>query len=140
MTKTTATLHQRTFTIEWGDMDALGHVNNSRYFDYFQQSRIDWLESIALDMKQLQGPVVVHVACTYLNPIVYPASLTVKSNVHSLGRSSFVMDHDLFQDEQLMAQGISKIVWIDYQKKISIPIPDKIRQLFQEIESKSIKS
>lgn len=27
MTDTKITVHQKTFAIEWGDMDALGHVN-----------------------------------------------------------------------------------------------------------------
>lgn len=124
------TVHQKTLAVAWGDMDALGHVNNGRYFDYFQQARIEWLEMLNMDMKQSQGPVVIHIACTFLKPVVYPATLLLKSNVHSLGRSSFMMDHDLYQGEQLMAQGVSKIVWVDYQKNQSIPVPEKIRQIF----------
>ncbi|MFW2570083.1 MULTISPECIES: acyl-CoA thioesterase [Legionella] len=130
MTDTKITVHQKTFAIEWGDMDALGHVNNGRYFDYFQQARIEWLESLSLDMKQQVGPVVIHVACTFLKPIVYPATLTIKSSVHNLGRSSITMDHDLYQGETLMTQGTSKIVWVDYRANKSVPIPDSIRNLF----------
>ncbi|MCC5014568.1 MULTISPECIES: acyl-CoA thioesterase [unclassified Legionella] len=130
MTDTKITVHQKTFAIEWGDMDALGHVNNGRYFDYFQQARIEWLESLSLDMKQQVGPVVIHVACTFLKPIVYPAILTIKSSVHNLGRSSITMDHDLYQGETLMTQGTSKIVWVDYRANKSVPIPDSIRNLF----------
>ena len=29
--------------LRWGDMDALGHVNNSRYVDYLQDARVDFL-------------------------------------------------------------------------------------------------
>ncbi|HHF7346379.1 TPA: acyl-CoA thioesterase [Legionella feeleii] len=130
MTDTKITVHQKTFAIEWGDMDALGHVNNGRYFDYFQQARIEWLESLNLDMKQQVGPVVIHVACTFLKPIVYPATLTIKSSVHNLGRSSITMDHDLYQGETLMTQGTSKIVWVDYRANKSVSIPDSIRNLF----------
>ena len=124
------TVHQRTFTIVWGDMDALGHVNNSRYFDYFQEARIEWLRTINLDMKQTQGPVVVHVACTFLKPVIYPATFTINSSVSHIGRSSMVMDHDLYQGEELMAQGVSKIVWVDYQQNKSIPLPEEIRDLY----------
>ena len=123
--------HQRIFDISWGDMDALGHVNNARYFDYFQEARIEWLAGLGLDMEQSTGPVVVHVACTFLKPVVYPAKLTLNSSLHSLGRSSMVLDHDLYQGEQLMAQGTCKIVWIDYVKNKAIPFPDKIRALNQ---------
>lgn len=130
MTDKKITVHQKIFAIEWGDMDALGHVNNGRYFDYFQQARIEWLESLKLDMQQSTGPVVIHVACTFLKPIVYPATLTLNSALHSLGRSSLIMDHDIYQGETLMTQGLSKVVWIDYIKKESVPLPELIAKLF----------
>lgn len=132
MTETKIAVHQKTVAIAWGDMDALGHVNNGRYFDYFQQARIDWLQELNLDMRQSLGPVVIHIACTFLKPVVYPATLTLTSSVHSLGRSSFIMDHDLYQNDQLMAQGTSKIVWVDYQKNQSVPVPDCIRGFFNQ--------
>lgn len=130
MTDAKITVHQKTFAIAWGDMDALGHVNNGRYFDYFQQARIDWLQDLQVDMQQQLGPVVIHIACTFLRPVVYPATLTLVSRVHSLGRSSFVIDHDVYQQDHLMAQGTSKIVWVNYEKNQSVPVPDSIRQIF----------
>ena len=130
MTDKKIAIYTKTFDIAWGDMDALGHVNNARYFDYFQEARIEWLAQIKLDMTQHTGPVVIHIACTFLKPVVYPATLTLSSNLHSLGRSSVVIDHDLYQGDQLMAQGVCKIVWVDYQTNKSIPLPDKIRNMF----------
>ena len=130
MTHKKIAVHQKVVNVAWGDMDALGHVNNGRYFDYFQEARIEWLASIKLDLRHDTGPVVIHVACTFLKPVVYPATCTLYSSLHSLGRSSVVLDHDLYQDEQLMAQGVSKVVWVDYQVNKSIPLPEAIRTLF----------
>jgi acyl-CoA thioester hydrolase len=127
---TKITVHQKLFNIHWGDMDALGHVNNGRYFDYFQEARIEWLASLNMPMDQTTGPVVVHVACTFLKPVVYPATLRLNSCIHTLGRSSFMVDHDLYQEDDLMAEGSSKIVWVDYQTNKSIPVPEGIRELF----------
>ena len=123
-------VHEKVFSIEWGDMDALGHVNNGRYFDYYQQARIEWLESLGMDMRQEKGPVLIHIASTFLKPIVYPATLTLRSSVHALGRTSVQMDHEVFQGDQLMAQANSKIVWVDYKKNQSIPLPNSIKALF----------
>lgn len=134
MTETKIAVHQKIFSIEWGDMDALGHVNNGRYLDYFQQARIEWLESLKLDMKQNEGPVVIHIAATFFKPVVYPATLTLKSSLHGLGNSSLMMDHEIYQNDQLMTQGVSKIVWVDYQKNKSVPIPESIRKLFSELK------
>ncbi len=130
MTDKKIAVHQKIFSIAWGDMDAIGHVNNARYFDYFQQARIDWMESLTLDMRKGTGPVVIHVECTFLKPVVYPATLTLLSSLHSLGCSSAVMDHDIYQGESLMAEGSCKIVWIDYKESKSIPLPLEIRSIF----------
>lgn len=123
-------VHEKTFAIAWGDMDALGHVNNARYFDYFQEARIEWLQEMNIAMTGTTGPVVIHVACTFLKPVIYPALLTVRSSIHSLGNSSMLMDHDLYQENSLMAQGSSKIVWVDYSQNKSIPLPDAIREYY----------
>ncbi|WP_133128056.1 acyl-CoA thioesterase [Legionella nagasakiensis] len=130
MTEKKIAVHQRIFAISWGDMDALAHVNNGRYFDYFQEARIEWLRALKLDMGQACGPVVIHVACTFLKPVIYPAMLCLNNSIHSLGRSSFIMDHDLYQENVLMAQGTSKLVWINYQENKSVPLPKEIRALF----------
>ena len=133
-------VHEKEVCVAWGDMDALGHVNNVRYFDYFQQARIEWLETLNLDMQQTTGPVVVHIACTFLKPVVYPATLILKSSLHSLGRSSMMMDHDLYQGTQLMAQGTCKIVWVDYEKNKSIRFPEEIRRLLLPTELPAIQN
>ena len=130
MTDKKIRIHQKSFAIAWGDMDALGHVNNARYFDYFQEARIEWLRDLEISMTGETGPVVIHVACTFLKPVIYPATVSVFSSIHSLGNSSMIMDHDLFQDDVLMAQGTSKIVWVDYSRNKSISLPQTIRQLF----------
>ncbi|CAM2746726.1 acyl-CoA thioesterase [Legionella worsleiensis] len=130
MTNTKITVHKKTFNIAWGDMDALGHVNNARYFDYFQEARIEWLSELNITMTEQTGPVVIHVACTFLKPVIYPAAVTIISAIHSLGNSSMIMDHDLYQNEVLMAQGVSKIVWVDYTQNKSIPLPERLRTLF----------
>ena len=131
MTGKKITVHQKTLNIAWGDMDALGHVNNARYFDYFQEARIEWLRELNIPMTEKTGPVVIHVGCTFLKPVIYPATVLIRSSLHSLGNSSLIMDHDLYQNEVLMAQGTSKIVWVDYTQNKSIPIPDKIRAILK---------
>lgn len=131
MTEKTINVHEKTFDIAWGDMDALGHVNNGRYFDYFQEARIEWLKQIDIDMRGELGPVVVHVSCTFLKPVVYPATVAIRSKLHSLGNSSIIMDHDLYQKDTLMAQGQSKVVWVNYTLGKAVALPDTIRDLFK---------
>ena len=36
------------FPVAWGEMDALGHVNNVAYFRYFENARIAYFERIKM--------------------------------------------------------------------------------------------
>ena len=127
MSEQATTIHEKTFAIAWGDMDALGHVNNSRYLDYFQEARIEWLSDLNIHMNEKTGPVVIQVSATFLKPVVYPATVTLRSSIQSIGNSSMLMEHHLYQDETLMSHGTSKIVWVDYALGKSVPLPDLIR-------------
>ena len=39
--------HEMVIPIRWGDMDAMGHVNNTLYFRYCEIVRIEWLHRFA---------------------------------------------------------------------------------------------
>ena len=130
MTQTRLFVYQKVLDIAWGDMDALGHVNNVRYFEYFQQARIEWLSRLSETLAGEEGPVIIHTSCTFLKPVVYPARVAIDCYLHSLGRSSLVVDHDLYQEGELMAQGVCKLVWVDYKQSKAIPVPESIRNLF----------
>ncbi len=34
-------VHESIISVRWGDMDALGHVNNAVYFRYIEQARVN---------------------------------------------------------------------------------------------------
>ena len=48
-------VHQMVIPIRWGDMDAMGHVNNTVYFRYLETVRIDWFRSIGCEPEPQGG-------------------------------------------------------------------------------------
>ena len=40
-------VHEMRIPVRWGDLDAMGHVNNTIYFRYFESLRIEWLHACA---------------------------------------------------------------------------------------------
>ena len=53
---------EMTIPIRWGDMDAMGHVNNTIYFRYLEIVRIEWMQSLGFGMqKDREGFVIVNV-------------------------------------------------------------------------------
>lgn len=125
-------VHQKEFSIAWGDMDALGHVNNARYFEYFQEARLEWLETMQLHLRDTEGPVLLKTECTFLRPLIYPAKVKLLSAIHSKGHTSFKVDHQIYQGETLMCQASCKIVWINYKAGKSVPLPSALEALFEK--------
>jgi acyl-CoA thioester hydrolase len=36
-------VHEVVMPLRWGDMDAMGHINNTLYFRYMEVCRLDWV-------------------------------------------------------------------------------------------------
>ena len=54
------------FAIRWGDMDAMGHVNNAVYFRYLESARIDWMRAVGCTPDpQGEGPVIINAFCNF---------------------------------------------------------------------------
>ncbi len=115
----------------WSDMDSFGHVNNTIYFRYMEQTRIEWLEQFyPLGMVGEQGPVIVNTYCNFRHQLRYPAEIDVRLFVTTLGRSSVETTYEIVgveQPEIIYADGGAKIVWIDFKQEKSVPLPEQIR-------------
>lgn len=120
--------------VRWGDLDAYAHVNNTVYFRYFEQARVEWIESMGFPVLQgeEEGCVIVNASCTFLSSVNYPATVVVRMYVGEPGRSSVMTSYELLVDgeERLYAEGAAKLVWLDSRTGKSAPLPDKIRALF----------
>lgn len=117
--------------MRWGEMDALGHMNNVSYFRYFEQARISWFDSLKIDYRPgSEGPILGTINCRYVRPAIYPVELEVTSYVGKPGRSSFAMYHELYRADDpqtLYAEAEAVMVWIDISEGRSRPLPDWIR-------------
>jgi len=110
-------------------MDALGHVNNTVYFRYMEQARIEWLYAQSVfgeERDENTSSVIVNASCTFLEPLVYPGEVEVKMYVGELGRTSVGSFYDILRGGRRVAEGAARIVWIDVKTGRSTPLPDRI--------------
>jgi acyl-CoA thioester hydrolase len=118
------------FPVRWGEMDALGHVNNAEYLRYFEESRTRWCETlgIALDGKS-EGFIMLKVGVTYQKQLSYPATIEVTLFAGEIGRSSFQLVNTLTVegDSTPTATAEFVMVWFDYRIGKSAPIPAAVR-------------
>lgn len=123
-------VHTTTMPIRWGDMDAYGHVNNTVYFRYMEQARVEWLEEQQLVVRPGgDGPVIINAACTFLIPMTYPGTVEVRTYIGAIGRSSAQthVEMRIVGDERVYAEGAAKVVWMDTRTGKSVPLPDSLR-------------
>lgn len=124
-------VHELTMPIAWGDMDALGHVNNTVYFRYMENARVGWLGTIggALDPSR-DGAVIANTFCNFYKQLTFPGELRVRLYAANPGRSSFdtfVTIERLDEPGTIYAAGGATLVWANVAEGRSVPLPDVVR-------------
>ena len=128
-------LIEMTMPIRWGDMDAMGHVNNTLYFRYLETARIEWFRG--LDLVPLPGGngfVIVNAFCTFHKQLEYPGDIKVRMYASDIGRSSFESWGEIERVDTpgvIYASGGATTVWVNFKAQKSKPMPEWVRQRLQ---------
>ena len=127
-----------TQSVIWGDMDAFQHINNTVYFRYFENVRIEYFERTGINafMKQTKiGPILGSTECRYLAPIVFPDDIILATQVIALKEKRFSMVYEIFSKKQakLVAKGTGEIIYFDYNKNETCVIPETIKNKISEL-------
>jgi len=125
--------------VSWGEMDAFGHVNNTIYFKYFENIRIEYFQKIGyleLMKKSGFGPILASTSCKFRAPLQYPDFVIVGTKVTKIDKDRFWMIYQVFSKklENLAAEGEGVIVSYDYNKKEKVNIPELIIERIKELE------
>ena len=126
-------VHEMVIPIRWGDMDAMGHVNNTIYFRYFEVIRIAWFDKVGGGPNPNgEGIVIVNAFCNFIKQLEYPGELRTRMFVANPGRTSFDTFVTLERTDQpgvVYASGGATTVWVDFRQQKSRPLPDWMRAL-----------
>ena len=120
-------------TVAWGDMDAFGHVNNARYFTYFENARIAWFEARGVMADGLVvgdvGPILGATSCRFKAPVAFPDTLEVQVAVTDIDEDRFRHEYTIVSEAlgRVVATGEALIVSYDYAKKRKAALPDAWR-------------
>lgn len=124
-------VHQTRIPVRWGDMDAVGHVNNAVYFRFMETARIDWFQSLGCAPGgDAHGWTLMNVACTFRRQFEYPDTVVVSVFLSGIGRSSLDTWNEMASASDpgtVRAFGPARMVWADRIEQRSRPIPDAIR-------------
>ena len=128
-------VHTERIAIRWGDMDAMGHVNNTVYFRYMEQARISWFDALVPEEEAWKstGIVIANATCNFKRPFNYPGTVEIKVFTGAPGGSSVPTFYEMRLESEaaVYADGEATVVFIDMKTQKPVRIPDEIRKRLQ---------
>lgn len=126
-------VYEMRFPVRWGDMDAMGHVNNTVYFRYLETARIEWMVSVGCNPDPKgQGLVIVNAFCNFYRQLEFPADVLLKLYVSDPARTTFETWGTMERADQpgvICAAGGATTIWVDFPAQKAAPLPDWMRAL-----------
>ena len=130
-----------TIPVQWGDMDAFNHVNNTRYLAWFESARIALFQRVGIATGSAGhgvGPILATTTCDFLIPVVWPATVTVGIRVTKVGETSVGQEYevrDAASPDKLYAKGTSVIVMFDYGAGKKVRVPDEVKGAIERLSA-----
>lgn len=129
-------VYEMRIPIRWGDMDAMGHLNNGSYFRYMETARIDWMHAIGVEPDPAgQGMVIVNAFCNFMRQIEYPGDVITRTYVSDPGRTTFETWCTMARadaPDTLCAAGGATMIWVDFPQQKAADLPDWLRKKVSE--------
>ena len=126
-------VHELVIPIRWGDMDAMGHLNNASYFRYLETIRVDWMYAAGCMLAPLgEGPVIVNAFCNFYKQLEYPGDVLMKMYVSDPGRTTFETWGTMERVDQpgvICAAGGATTIWVDFPAQKAKTMPEHMRAL-----------
>lgn len=115
---------QSTTKIRYSDADRQGHVNNAVFVTLMEFGRAEAL--LDPEAPVIEGGVsfvVARLELDYRAEMHWPGEVLIGTRVLSIGRSSFRLEHALYQDGACTALGVVVCVLMDNTTRRSTPLP-----------------
>ncbi|MDJ0757442.1 MAG: thioesterase family protein [Ardenticatenaceae bacterium] len=125
--------------VAWGEMDAMGHVNNTVYFRYFETARLVYIEQLGgfgWTAGHGVGPILAKIDCRFRLPLTYPDTISIGVKVIEMGSDRFKMLHRVVSHthQKIAADGVGVIVGFDYDKQQKAPFPAEVRRKIMTLD------
>jgi acyl-CoA thioester hydrolase len=114
--------------VRFRDVDAMGHVNNAVFATYVEQARIEYLRHVALlDGPVYMGMILARLEIDFVAPAEPGGEIEIGVRPSRTGSKSFDLEYELRQGEREVARARTVLVAYDYERGVSMPLPDEWR-------------
>ena len=125
--------------MRWSDMDALGHVHNARFMEYYEAARTELIHRLLAEATDWEGVglVVRRNEVDYLVPLVYrPRPIAVDTWIERIGTTSMTLAYEAVEDDRSVIYGRARtvMVTVDAASGQPVPLPEPVRQLLHRYQ------
>lgn len=129
------------FIIQKEDIDWFNHLNNKRYFDFFEAERSEWFTKIGFPYLKMaerdQAVVIVKLDMDYIKEVRLGERVTVKTFLEKAGTKSFTIEQSMYNEgQEEVAKSSSIFVMFDLVERKSMPVVEEIAKFFPNVKTK----
>jgi acyl-CoA thioester hydrolase len=129
--------------VQWGEMDAYGHVNNAVFFRYFESARIEFLARSGFVESREQssvGAILHSTSARFRQPLFYPDTIQVGAVASEITPDRFTMHYVVVSltTERIVAEGTGVVVSFDYRAGKKTDLPETVVRKLAEIEKEML--
>jgi thioesterase len=130
--------HKVPVQLRFNDADALGHINNSVYFSFYDLGKTEYFKTVRgrhIDTKDIDV-VVVHAEVDFLSPVFLSDNIEVQTAVSSIGNKSFTLVQRIVEVPTDTVKCICTTVMVGFDQATheSKPISEEWKRAISEYE------
>ena len=134
--------HSIPVQLRFNDADALGHINNSVYFSFYDLGKSEYFKAVRgqkVEAKDIDV-VVAHVEVDFLSSVFLTDEIEVQTAVSEIGNKSFILVQRIVETATNKVKCFCKTVMVgfDFKTQATIPISGEWRKAISEYEGRII--
>jgi acyl-CoA thioester hydrolase len=131
-----------TVKVQWGDMDALQHVNNVVYVRWGETARIDYFRALGFfsseGEKMKTGIILGFQSVKYIAPVTYPDTIHIGTKTEEIREDRIVLKSFYYSEknQKLMAIKTHEFVLFDFKTQSKILVPKEVVLQINSLENR----
>ncbi len=132
--------HGQDVQMRFSDIDLLGHVNNSIYFQYMDLGKIQYFTEVLGDRLNIrkESMVIVNVSCEFYHITRFDEPLRVLTRVDEIGESSMILEQRIINPLTDDVKTVARTVMVGFNlpQNEKMRIPDSWREAIAAYEQR----
>lgn len=121
------------FNVRFYETDALAHVSNTVVVGWFESGREPIFKLFSPELDLQNWPLILaSYKVDFLAQIYYGKKVEVKTYISRIGKSSFDVYQEVWQDNKQCANGTTTMVHFDFKTNQSVTINDQVKFVLEE--------